>query len=314
VRNNEHRRALITGGAFQTMQLNRTMRIAEISATGMALALLPAAGVASAHEDSTGGQGVQGRVASVGAGEFVLQSAPGHTQTVDTTPSTAYSELGNSTALPGVLDGEWIAVNLDPSNTSPTATSVTVFPDSAGGKVTDVSGSTITLVSPWGGSRSLVVSPSTTYSERNATPSALSDGEVVFGSGLPDPTTPGAIDAQSITIMSPSTSAYFTALPSGERPCPPQPQSAPTAQAPVATAYSAPSGLVSHQAQPAQPATGPSPVPAPKGPSPTADPHSGGFGSAPSGHEFPGHGIGGSGSPASPGAGHQGGPGAGFGR
>jgi hypothetical protein len=295
------------------MQLNRTMRIAGISASGVALALLPAAGAAGAHEASTGGQGVQGRVASVGAGEFVLQSGPGHTQTVDTTPSTAYAELGNSTALPGVLDGEWVAVNLDPSNTSPTATSVTVFPDSASGKVTDVTGSTITLASPWGGSRSLVVSPSTTYSEKDATPSEVSDGEVVSATGLPDPTTPDAIDAQSVSIVSPSVSAFFAALPSGERPCPPQPQSEPTAQPQVATAYSAPSGLVSHQAQPTPPVGQPSSVPASRGPSPTPYPDSGGFGSAPRGNEFPGHGFGGSGGPGPPGAGHQGGPGAGFG-
>src|SRR5262249_11973684 len=133
-----------SGGARETMQLNRTTRIAGITVSGAALGLLPAAGVAAAHDaahdvDATG-SGLHGRVVSVGSGDFVLKTFHGGTTTVDTTGTTAYSELGNPTALTGVVDGEWVSVGLDPSAQTPTATSVTVFPQSVGGKVTSVSG------------------------------------------------------------------------------------------------------------------------------------------------------------------------------
>ena len=186
------------------MQLNRTMRIAGITSSGVALGLLPAAGVAAAHDAATGDPGLQGRVVSVGSGDFVLRATQGHTQTVETPTTTTYSELGNSAALPGVLDGERVAVTLDPSAPSPTALSVTVLPESASGKVTDVSGSIVTVASRWG-SRTLVLSPTTTYTEKDATPSGVSDGEFVVASGLPDPTTPSAIDAQRLYIVASPT-------------------------------------------------------------------------------------------------------------
>ena len=124
-------------GCKEAMQLNRTTRIAGITVSGAALGLLPAAGVAAAHDAGSSGAGLHGRVVSVGMGDFVLDTFHGGTTTVDTIGSTAYSELGSSTPLPGVVDGEWVSVGLDPSAQSPTAMSVTVFPQSVGGKVTN---------------------------------------------------------------------------------------------------------------------------------------------------------------------------------
>ena len=268
------------------MQLNRTMRIAGITSSGVALGLLPAAGVAAAHDAATGDPGLQGHVISVGSGDFVLRAAQGHTQTVETSATTTYSELGNSASLPGLLDGERVAVTLDPSAPSPTALSVTVLPESASGKVTDVSGSIVTVASRWG-SRTVVLGPSTTYTEKDATPSGVSDGEFVVAWGLPDPTTPSAIDAQSVHIVA-----------------------SPPAQPQTTAARATAGGKDCHQpAQPAQPAAqsakpsvAASETPAP-GPRPSA------IGSGPADGATPAHYTSDAGAARFQGGNHQHGPG-----
>jgi hypothetical protein len=278
------------------MQMNRTMRIAGITSSGLALGLLPAAGVASAHETATGDPGLQGRVISVGSGDFVLEAAQGHIQTVETSATTTYSELGNSASLPGVLDGERVAVSLDPSAPSPTALSVTVLPKSASGKVTGVPGSIVTVATRRG-SRTLVLSPTTTYTEKDATPSGVSDGEFVVASGLPDPNTPSAIDAQKVFIETSPTASQGLLKP--------QPQ---TTAAHVATP-----GDCHQPAQPAQLAkpsvvASETPAPSPRPSAISSGPEGGG---TTPGHSdsFPG------GAPGSQGENHQRGPGGrGFGR
>ena len=76
------------------MQLHRAIRRTGLTLSGVALELLPAAGIAGAHDADTSGSCLRGQVLSVGAGSFELRSQRG-TQTVDTTSSTAYSELAN---------------------------------------------------------------------------------------------------------------------------------------------------------------------------------------------------------------------------
>ena len=126
------------------MQLHKTMRIAGVSLSAAALALLTAEGPAAAHERMSSPD-LRGRVTSVASGDFVLQKYDGTTETVDTTDATTYSEPGSSIAPPGVYDGENVAVTLDPTASSPTATNVVVFPEKVGGRVTNVAGSTVTL-------------------------------------------------------------------------------------------------------------------------------------------------------------------------
>jgi hypothetical protein len=213
------------------MQLNRTMRIAGITVSGAALGLLPAAGVASAHDADSSNPSLHGRVESVGSGEFVVKTFHGGTVTVDTTGTTAYSELGNSAPLPGVVDGEWVAISLDPLAQAPTATSVTVFPESVGGKVTGVSGSNVTLASRQG-ARTVLLTPSTTFVQKDAAPTGVSVGELVVAAGLPDPSTPTTLDAQRVFIVTPHTA-----------PNPPQPQ-------PTVTSSTAPFGADHHQPGP----------------------------------------------------------------
>ncbi len=131
------------------MQLHKTMRVAGVSLSAAALALLTAEGSAAAHE-GTSAPDLRGRVTSVASGDFVLQKHDGSTETVDTTPSTTYSEPGSSVAPSGVLDGESVAVTLDPTASSPTATNVGVFPERVSGRVTNVSGSTLTVTNRHG--------------------------------------------------------------------------------------------------------------------------------------------------------------------
>ena len=185
------------------MQLHKTMRIAGASLSAAALALLTAEGPAAAHE-RTFSPDLRGRVTSVASGDFVLQKHDGTTQTVDTTDATTYSEPGSSIAPPGVYDGENVAVTLDPTASSPTATNVIVFPEKVGGRVTNVAGSTVTLTNRRG-TDTVIVSASTKYYQKGASPTAVSDGEVVSVFGLPDPSTPGELDAQVVAIFGPGT-------------------------------------------------------------------------------------------------------------
>jgi hypothetical protein len=268
------------------MQLHKTMRLAGVTLSAAALALLTAEGTAAAHE-GTSSPDLRGRVTSVASGDFVLQNYDGSTKTVDTTEATTYAEPGSSIAPPGVYDGENVAVTLDPTASNPTATSVIVFPERVDGSVTNVAGSTVTL-SNKRGADTVIVSPGTKYYQKGATPTGVSNGEGVTVFGLPDPGTPGELDAQVVAICSPP------AQPQPPAPQVTQPQpttgavsqwpnaSAPAAQpaaphSPPTGGWSAPNG----PSAPHGPQGGPGPAGAP-------GPRDGGFG----GQGFGGPGFG----------------------
>jgi hypothetical protein len=153
--------------------------------------------------------------------DFVLQKYDGTTETVDTADATTYSEPGSSIAPPGVYDGENVAVTLDPSASSPTATNVVVFPERLGGRVTNVAGSTVTLTNQRG-THTVIGSPSTNYYEKGASPTAVSNGEAVTIYGLPDAGTPGELDAQVVAIFGPGTPPQPPAQPQPQQPQPQQ--------------------------------------------------------------------------------------------
>lgn len=260
------------------MQLHKTMRLAGVSLSAAALALLSAEGPAAAHERMATPD-LRGRVTSVASGDFVLQKHDGTSETVDTSSATTYSEPGSSNAPSGVSDGENVAITLDPSAPSPTATNVAVFPERVGGRVTMVVGSTVTLSSARG-TETVIVSPSTKYAQKGASPTGVTDGELVSVFGLPDAGTPGALDAQVVAIFSPATP------PQQQSPQPQQPQ----------TQQPQPQQPQTQQPQPQQPATAdaaigghdgtPAAQPAPT-PAPAHNPVPGGNWSAPSGLALP---------------------------
>ena len=138
------------------------------------------------------------------SGDFVLQKYDGTTATVDTTDATTYSEAGSSISTPGVYEGENVAVTLDSTASSPTATNVVVFPEELGGRVATVAGPTVMLTDKRG-TDTVIVSPSTKYYQKGADPTGVSDGEMVTVFGLPDAGTPGELDAQVLAIFNPAT-------------------------------------------------------------------------------------------------------------
>ena len=98
-----------------------------------------------------------------------------------------------------------MAVTLDPTAQSPTATNVVVFPERVGGRVTNVAGSTVTLTNTRG-TDTVLVSPSTKYYEKGASPTGVSNGEVVTVFGLPHAGTPGELDAAGRRHLQPGAS------------------------------------------------------------------------------------------------------------
>lgn len=121
------------------MQRHTTLRLAGVSLSAAALGLLTAEGTAAAH-DGSAFTDLHGRVASVGSGDVVLKRFDGTSETITTTSATSYSEPGSFVAPTGVLDGGNVAVTLDPTASSPTASNVTVVPARVGGRVTNVAG------------------------------------------------------------------------------------------------------------------------------------------------------------------------------
>jgi hypothetical protein len=264
------------------MQLHKTMRLAGVSLSAAALALITAEGPAAAHEGSSSPD-LRGRVTSVAAGDFVIQKYDGTTETVDTTGGTTYAEPGTPVALPGVVNGENVAVSLDPSASSPTATKVVVFPERVSGRVTNVAGSTITL-SNRRSTETALVSSDTKYYEKGTSPTGVSDGEQIVAFGLPDTSTPGALDAQVVAIFGPQPQPQprpTAAVTPGAQPGGPhvQPAAPQIPSAPSTTSWD-------HPAPSGAPFThGPSGGPGNwAGPGPQGASHGGGFGSPGFGH------------------------------
>ncbi len=277
------------------MQLHKTMRLAGVTLSAAALALLTAEGTAAAHE-GTSSPDLRGRVTSVASGDFVLQKYDRSTETVDTTDATTYAEPGSSIAPPGVYDGENVAVTLDPTTSNPTATNVVVFPERVDGRVTNVAGSTVTLTNKRGAD-TVILSPSTKYYQKGRTPTGVSNGEGVTVFGLPDPGTPGGLDAQVVAIFSPPVQPQpRPPAPQSTQPQPPVPQPQPQPTTAAVTQW--PRGAAPATQSAAPPTGG---WPSPSGPSGPRGPQGGpGATGAPGPHSgFGGQGFG------EPGFGHR---------
>jgi len=128
-----------------------------------------------------------GRVASVSTAEIVVEGPSGLQQTIVTSSSTTYRELGTTVPVSAVTAGETVAgfgsVAADHSKLD-ASTVVVVGPD-AGGRVTGVSGSTITVKSPRATLR--ISTGSATIFRTNAGSSSLAavkSGDFVLAIGL----------------------------------------------------------------------------------------------------------------------------------
>lgn len=194
---------------------------ATLSAT--TLALLAAQGPASAHAKS---DVVEGTVSSVTEGLLKVATADGTTDSIVTTPATTYAESGSTTALSGVTDGERVAVRLDPSSATLTATKVTVLLNRLSGRVVGVNGSTIRLAERHG-QRAFVVSPATRYVEGGTAVTGVTNGEFVTAFGMPAAPAPAEMVASYVDIT-------------GAPPVPPRPVSPPPVVSPPWSTHRAP--------------------------------------------------------------------------
>lgn len=151
------------------MQRNKTWRLAGVSLSAAALGLLTAEGSAAAHE-GTSSSDLRGRVTPVELAAFVLKKFDGTAQTVYTSSTTTYSEPGSSVFPAGVVEGENVAVALDPTASGPDSNERDRVSREVGGRVANVSGSTLTVTNWHGGTETVLVTPDTKYLEEGRTP------------------------------------------------------------------------------------------------------------------------------------------------
>jgi hypothetical protein len=178
----------------------QTLRNTGLSLTVAAMGIMAAESAASAHDGGAPGDHVIGQVTGLGTDSFTITTHGGTTETIDTTAATAYAETGTTVPPTAVAVGEEVLVSLDPADTTPTAVKITVLLDSASGKVTAVTSTSITLSGRWDWSRDVVISPSTVYYEGTTSETGVTVGEFVTAFGTRDTTTPSEIDAQFVDI------------------------------------------------------------------------------------------------------------------
>lgn len=178
----------------------QTLRNTGLSLTVAAVGIVAAESAASAHDGGNPSDWVVGSVTGLGTDSFTITTHGGSTETIDTTPTTAYAETGTTVPPTTVATGEEVLVALDPSDTTPTAVKITVLLDRLSGKVTDVTANSITLSGPRDSSRDVVISSSTLYYDGSSTATGVTDGEFVTAFGTWDATTPTELDAQFVDI------------------------------------------------------------------------------------------------------------------
>jgi uncharacterized membrane protein YgcG len=159
-------------------------------------------GMAAAHEGMAGHSDlVRGTVTSVGTGSFTITTRKGTSKTIATTPTTTFFEPGTPVAPLGVAMGENVVVSLDPTQTTPTAKNVVVLLSRESGRVSSVSGTTITLSGPWKGmTRQVMTSSGTKYFNGKTAVSGVTADEFVTAFGTRDATDPSELNALFVDI------------------------------------------------------------------------------------------------------------------
>jgi hypothetical protein len=153
--------------------------------------------------------GVGGYVTAVTATSVTVDLRQGATATFTLTPTTTYSEGPATSTIASLVVGDRVRIQVSSSSSS-TATAITIELAELFGKVTAVSGNTITISDPQGFSRTIVVNASTSYTA-NKTAGTLADvtvGSKVFAMGTID-TNLTSLDALSVAIDSDVQSDVF---------------------------------------------------------------------------------------------------------
>jgi hypothetical protein len=138
-----------------------------------------------------------------------LQLHDGSAETIETTPSTSISEsrasdVASTTSgvTPSVVNGDEVAVTLDPADSTPTASSITVILDRISGRVVKVEGSTV-RVAGRSGDRDFLTTPATEVSQGAAAAPAttsIANGDLVTAFGTPTATVPSELVADFVDI------------------------------------------------------------------------------------------------------------------
>jgi hypothetical protein len=242
--------------AHTMVKWKRNARTIGATLSAATVALLATEGTAAAQGSTAHPDRVFGTVTSVGTDSLTLQLRDGTLETISTTPTTAYSETGTPFVPSGVLSGDRVDVTLDPTDATPTASSIAVILNRIGGRVVSVDGSSVRLADRHH-TRDFLTTPSTEYTEGSATAGGVSVGELVTAFGTPNAAVPSDLVAEFVDI---AKSASHTPPPpvgpgpAGVSPPPAQPQttgSAGNTANPGIAKFPPPSTFVPRQIPPA---------------------------------------------------------------
>jgi hypothetical protein len=151
-----------------------------------------------------GCNGMGGDVIALTGSAITVLNREGSSTTYAITSTTTVTKDRASSTIAALALGESVHINVS-STDATTATSIDIVPANIAGKVTAVSGDTITIAGPDGTTGTIDVTSSTTFAKSGATAS-LSDvtvGSFVFAEGTFGATAT-TIDATSVGIGQPS--------------------------------------------------------------------------------------------------------------
>lgn len=196
-----------------TRVLGRSLTALAIGAT-LALSGASLAGASGHRDHGQGGScasakvspfsyksgGTGGYVSAVSATSVTVAQWNGTTTVFTLTPTTTYSEGKTATTIASLVVGDRVLIQTA-TGAPTTATAVTIELAELFGKVTTVSGSTISIADFQGFTRTIVVSPTTTYTSGGA-PGTFADvtvGSKIVASGTID-ANGTSLDALSIVV------------------------------------------------------------------------------------------------------------------
>jgi preprotein translocase subunit YajC len=144
-----------------------------------------------------------GTVQSVSDTQIIVADQQGFWHTIDISSSTSYQKAGALISLSSIKVGDMVSASgtIASDHTSLNADSVTVMLPHLGGKVTAVSGDTITIARPDGSTGTITVNSATTYFSGSSSTSlaAVTVGSFVDAQGTA--TSTNALTAMTVHVM-----------------------------------------------------------------------------------------------------------------
>jgi hypothetical protein len=133
-----------------------------------------------------------GEVVSLSAGKIVVEGRQGLKQTIDTTSSTTYREVNSTVPASAVMVGEYVAAygSISANHETLNASTVGIVGALVAGKVTSVSGSTVTVQTLHRGTMQVATSSSTVFRTNSGSSSlaGVKAGDLILAIGIPNGT------------------------------------------------------------------------------------------------------------------------------